>query len=177
VSRLRSSLKNSAPKERHNLAHGASRGLKAHSLSPFPSPARPAVQSLQAAGRRERGVRRGDRGEGLRTQGSRPGLRSSAPNGAGARSGSHSGTLSTNLPVRTLSDTLKYRRRERGVTLAVSLRQSKTLIEHPFSMTHSALPDEQKRAFGMHPEGVRLSIGLEDCHDMIRDLELALEKV
>jgi len=63
------------------------------------------------------------------------------------------------------------------ITLAVSLGQIKTLIEHPFSMTHSALPDERKRAFGMHPEGVRLSIGLEDRHDIIRDLELALEKV
>ena len=63
------------------------------------------------------------------------------------------------------------------VTLAVSLGQIKTLIEHPFSMTHSALPDKQKRAFGMHPEGIRLSIGLEDWHDIIRDLELALEKV
>ena len=64
-----------------------------------------------------------------------------------------------------------------SVTLAVSLGQVKTLIEHPFSMTHSALPDEQKRAFGMHPEGVRLSLGLEDWHDIIRDLEIALEKV
>ena len=63
------------------------------------------------------------------------------------------------------------------VTLAVSLGQIKTLIEHPWSMTHSALPDEQKRAFGMHPEGIRLSIGLEDWHDIIHDLELALEKV
>ena len=64
-----------------------------------------------------------------------------------------------------------------SITLAVSLGQIKTLIEHPFSMTHSALPEEQKRSFGMHPEGVRLSIGLEDWHDVIRDLELALEKV
>ncbi len=64
-----------------------------------------------------------------------------------------------------------------SVTLAVSLGQIKTLIEHPFSMTHSALPDEEKRAFGMHPEGIRLSTGLEDWHDIIRDLELALEKV
>jgi methionine-gamma-lyase len=63
------------------------------------------------------------------------------------------------------------------ITLAVSLGQIKTLIEHPFSMTHSALPDQQKLAFGMHPEGVRLSIGLEDWHDIIRDLEIALEKV
>jgi cystathionine beta-lyase/cystathionine gamma-synthase len=63
------------------------------------------------------------------------------------------------------------------ITLAVSLGQIKTLIEHPFSMTHSPLPDDEKRAFGLHPEGVRLSIGLEDWHDIIRDLELALEKV
>jgi len=63
------------------------------------------------------------------------------------------------------------------ITLAVSLGQIKTLIEHPFSMTHSALPDEQKLNFGMHPEGVRLSVGLEDWHDIIRDLEIALEKV
>ena len=64
-----------------------------------------------------------------------------------------------------------------SITLAVSLGQIKTLVEHPFSMTHSALPDEQKRAFGMHQEGIRLSIGLEDWHDIIRDLEIALEKV
>lgn len=63
------------------------------------------------------------------------------------------------------------------ITLAVSLGQVRTLIEHPYSMTHSALPDEQKRAFGMHPEGIRLSVGLEDWHDIIRDLEIALEKV
>jgi hypothetical protein len=65
VSRNRSSRHKSAPKERHNLAHGVSRGCEALSLSPFPSPAR--------AGE---GCRR--RGEGLRTQGWRPGLRYSA---------------------------------------------------------------------------------------------------
>jgi cystathionine beta-lyase/cystathionine gamma-synthase len=64
-----------------------------------------------------------------------------------------------------------------SITLAVSLGQIKTLIEHPFSMTHAALPDEQKRAFGMDPEGIRISIGLEDWRDIIRDFELALEKV
>jgi cystathionine beta-lyase/cystathionine gamma-synthase len=64
-----------------------------------------------------------------------------------------------------------------SITLAVSLGQIKTLIEHPFTMTHSALPDDQKRTFGLHPEGVRISVGLEDWHDIIRDLELALERV
>src|SRR6516164_2182149 len=65
VSCNRSSQQKSAPKERHNVAHGVKPWVGAPSLSPFPSPAR--------AGE---GCRR--RGEGLRTQGSRPGLRYSA---------------------------------------------------------------------------------------------------
>jgi cystathionine beta-lyase/cystathionine gamma-synthase len=64
-----------------------------------------------------------------------------------------------------------------SVTLAVSLGQIKTLIEHPFSMTHSALPETEKESGGVHPGGVRLSIGLEDADDLIADLETALSHV
>jgi hypothetical protein len=49
VFRLRNSLKNSAPKEPHNLARGASLGLGL-SLSPFPSSARPAAQTPPGGG-------------------------------------------------------------------------------------------------------------------------------
>jgi cystathionine beta-lyase/cystathionine gamma-synthase len=64
-----------------------------------------------------------------------------------------------------------------SVTLAVSLGQIRTLVEHPASMTHSAIPpDEQLRA-GISPGGIRLSIGLEDERDILRDLESALETV
>lgn len=62
-----------------------------------------------------------------------------------------------------------------AVTLAVSLGQVKTLIEHPYSMTHSAVPEEQRKSSGLHPGGVRLSIGLEDPDDLIRDLSAGLE--
>jgi methionine-gamma-lyase len=61
------------------------------------------------------------------------------------------------------------------ITLAVSLGQIRTLIESPFTMTHSALPDSEKRHHGMEPAGIRLSIGLEDRHDLIEDLSEALE--
>lgn len=61
-----------------------------------------------------------------------------------------------------------------SVTLAVSLGQIKTLIEHPWSMTHSALSDGDKERGGVHPGGVRLSVGLEDADDIIGDLEQAL---
>ena len=64
--------------------------------------------------------------------------------------------------------------RTAAITLAVSLGQVKTLIEHPFSMTHSAFSEDDKRKGGLHPGGVRLSIGLEDADDLISDLEQAL---
>jgi cystathionine beta-lyase/cystathionine gamma-synthase len=64
-----------------------------------------------------------------------------------------------------------------SVTLAVSLGQIRTLIEEPYSMTHSALPPEVKRARGLEPGGIRLSIGLEDWHDIINDLRIALEQI
>jgi methionine-gamma-lyase len=61
-----------------------------------------------------------------------------------------------------------------SVTLAVSLGQVRTLVERPGSMTHSALPEGARATI---PAGmVRLSIGLEDAADIIRDLERALSR-
>jgi len=59
------------------------------------------------------------------------------------------------------------------ITLAVSLGQIRTLIEHPSSMTHAAIPAAQQRQAGIDPGGIRLSIGLEDPEDIIADLEEA----
>ena len=64
-----------------------------------------------------------------------------------------------------------------SITLAVSLGQIRTLIEEPYSMTHASLPAEVKHARGMEPAGIRLSVGLEDWHDIIHDLEAALEQI
>jgi methionine-gamma-lyase len=64
-----------------------------------------------------------------------------------------------------------------SITLAVSLGQIRTLIEEPYSMTHSALPDEVKRTRGLEPGGIRLSVGLEDWHDIIDDLRTAFEQI
>jgi cystathionine beta-lyase/cystathionine gamma-synthase len=63
------------------------------------------------------------------------------------------------------------------ITLAVSLGQVKTLIENPYSMTHFNLPEEDKKALGIEPGGIRLSIGLEDWHDLIEDLRGALDAI
>jgi methionine-gamma-lyase len=64
-----------------------------------------------------------------------------------------------------------------SITLAVSLGHIRTLIEHPSSMTHSAiaLKDQIKR--GLEPGGIRLSIGLEKPSDIIHDLAKALDNL
>jgi cystathionine beta-lyase/cystathionine gamma-synthase len=63
------------------------------------------------------------------------------------------------------------------ITLAVSLGQIKTLIECPYSMTHAAVPPEQKARDGLVPGGIRLSVGLEDRNDLIAELSEALKHV
>jgi cystathionine beta-lyase/cystathionine gamma-synthase len=64
-----------------------------------------------------------------------------------------------------------------SITLAVSLGQIRTLIEEPYSMTHAALPEAVKIAKGLLPGGIRLSIGLEDWHDITEDLAVALDQI
>ncbi len=63
------------------------------------------------------------------------------------------------------------------ITLAVSLGQIKTLIECPYWMTHSAMSVEAKRAHDLAPGGCRLSVGLEDWHDIVADLDAALDRI
>jgi methionine-gamma-lyase len=61
------------------------------------------------------------------------------------------------------------------ITLAVSLGNIRTLIEHPGSMTHSAIPADEQVAKGIDPGGIRLAIGLEKPEDIIKDLSCSLE--
>ena len=59
-------------------------------------------------------------------------------------------------------------------TLAVSLGETATLIQHPATMTHTVVPRQDRIRYGISDELVRLSIGLEDVRDIINDLEQAL---
>jgi len=58
--------------------------------------------------------------------------------------------------------------------LAENLGSAETLITHPASMTHADVPLEQRRVAGITDGLVRLSVGLEDPLDVIRDLSQAL---
>ncbi len=61
--------------------------------------------------------------------------------------------------------------------LAVSLGGTETLIEHPRRMTHSEVPEEMCQKVGMTDSMIRLSLGIEDADDLIRDLDQALNKI
>ena len=58
-------------------------------------------------------------------------------------------------------------------TLAVSLGDAETLIQHPASMTHSPYTPEERAAAGISDGLIRLSVGLEDVNDIINDLKTA----
>ncbi|MEL7546637.1 MAG: O-acetylhomoserine aminocarboxypropyltransferase [Pseudomonadota bacterium] len=55
-----------------------------------------------------------------------------------------------------------------------NIGDTRSLIIHPSSTTHSQLSDEQKVAAGAGPDVVRLSVGIEDVNDIIADLDQAL---
>lgn len=63
------------------------------------------------------------------------------------------------------------------MTLAVSLGHTRTLIEHPASMTHSMIPADKLVETGIDPGGVRLAIGIEDVNDILMDLDECLKIV
>ncbi len=61
------------------------------------------------------------------------------------------------------------------ITIAVSLGDAETLIEHPASMTHSTYTAEELKASGISEGLVRLSVGLENAEDIIADLKGILD--
>ncbi len=62
-------------------------------------------------------------------------------------------------------------------TIAVSLGDAETLVEHPASMTHSTYGPEDLKAAGISAGLIRLSVGLENAEDIIADLEQAFAQI
>lgn len=61
-------------------------------------------------------------------------------------------------------------------SVVVNIGDSKSLITHPASTTHSQMSEKELKEAGVNPVTIRLSIGLEDTVDLIADLEQALNK-
>ncbi|REJ79049.1 MAG: cystathionine gamma-synthase [Acidobacteria bacterium] len=60
-------------------------------------------------------------------------------------------------------------------TLAESLGGVESLISHPATMTHAAVPYETRQELGITDGLVRVSVGIEDIEDLISDLDQALD--
>jgi cystathionine beta-lyase/cystathionine gamma-synthase len=63
------------------------------------------------------------------------------------------------------------------MTLAVSLGHTRTLIEHPASMTHSMVPIDKLTELGINPGGIRMAIGCESTDDILLDLDTCLKSI
>lgn len=62
-------------------------------------------------------------------------------------------------------------------SLLANVGDTKSLVIHPASTTHSQLNEEELRLAGVTPDLIRLSIGIEDIDDIIYDLKQALSKI
>jgi cystathionine gamma-lyase len=60
------------------------------------------------------------------------------------------------------------------ISFAESLGGVESLITHPATMTHAAIPKEQREARGVTDGLMRLSVGIEDKEDLISDLDQAI---
>jgi cystathionine gamma-lyase/cystathionine beta-lyase/cystathionine gamma-lyase/homocysteine desulfhydrase len=65
--------------------------------------------------------------------------------------------------------------RLRLCSLGESLGGVETLVSHPATMSHVSLTPEERAALGISDRLLRISVGIEDVEDIIRDLEQALE--
>jgi len=63
------------------------------------------------------------------------------------------------------------------ITIAVSLGDTETLIQHPATMTHAAIPAELRQEMDIYDNLIRLSVGLESWEDIASDLEQALKNI
>ncbi len=59
-------------------------------------------------------------------------------------------------------------------SLAESLGGVESLLGHPATMTHAAIPKEEREKSGVVDSLIRISVGIEDAEDLIKDLEQAL---
>lgn len=63
------------------------------------------------------------------------------------------------------------------IALAVTLGDARSCLLHPATTTHSQLNEDDQRASGVTPDMLRLSVGIEDLDDLIKDIEEALKAV
>ena len=85
------------------------------------------------------------------------------------------GMLSFTLKGNKLEDALNMVKQVKIFALAESLGGVESLIGHPATMTHAAIPKATREKSGVVDGLIRLSVGIEDVEDLIADLNQALK--
>lgn len=103
-----------------------------------------------------------------------PGLESNADYAVAKKELNQFGGM-VSFEMGSFEEAKKVLNRVKLCTLAVSLGDCETLIQHPASMTHSMCTKEEIEAAGFSDRLIRLSVGLEEPEDIIADLQQAFE--
>jgi len=84
------------------------------------------------------------------------------------------GMISFSLKEDTMENAFRVLESFKIFSLAESLGGVESLIGHPASMTHASIPKEQREANGLSDTLIRLSVGIEDIEDLIKDIDQAI---
>lgn len=75
-----------------------------------------------------------------------------------------------------IDESRKFLENVKLFALAESLGGVESLVDHPAIMTHASIPKDVREGLGIFDNLIRLSVGIEDVDDLIRDLEYAFSK-
>ena len=103
-----------------------------------------------------------------------PGLKSHPQHALAKRQMSGFGGIVTFFIKGSLSNARSFLERCELFALAESLGGVESLVDHPAIMTHASVPAERRAELGISDQLIRLSVGIEDCDDLIADLDRAL---
>jgi cystathionine gamma-lyase/cystathionine beta-lyase len=87
------------------------------------------------------------------------------------------GMISFSLKGDNLEKAFAFAGSMKVFSLAESLGGVESLISHPATMTHASIPKEIREKAGVSDSLLRISVGVEDEADLLKDLSQALEKV
>jgi cystathionine beta-lyase len=91
--------------------------------------------------------------------------------------GGFGGMVSFTFKSGLKADSVRFLENLKIITLAESLGGVESLANHPALMTHASIPAEKRAEIGITDDLVRLSIGIEDIEDLIKDLEQAFNSI
>ncbi len=104
-----------------------------------------------------------------------PGLESHPQRAVAAKQMKRFGGMITIVLQGDLGRARKFLENVKLFSLAESLGGVESLIDHPAIMTHASIPKDIREKAGILDGLVRLSVGIEDCEDLIEDLRIALD--